>query len=248
MLSTATALDFHDYFCHPWVAICICEIKFSLFQLSFSLKMLELSPDTRSKMPLQIVYVLTNPAMPGFVKIGKTFIEDVGVRLQQLYTTGVPFPFDLAYACKVPNADEVERALHRAFAPNRANPKREFFNIEADQAIAILKLLHVEDATAEIVAMPTSIPKDEVEAATQYKARRPNLNFSEMGIAAGSTLLFGDLPVTVIGDKKVLLNGEEMSLTAATKSLMGLDYSVQPTPHWTYEGKSLQVIYDETYQ
>jgi hypothetical protein len=26
--------------------------------------------------------------MPGFVKIGKTFIEDVGVRLQQLYTTG----------------------------------------------------------------------------------------------------------------------------------------------------------------
>ena len=61
-------------------------------------------------MPLQVVYVLTNPAMPGFVKIGKTFIEDVGVRLQQLYTTGVPFPFDLAYACKVPNADEVERA------------------------------------------------------------------------------------------------------------------------------------------
>jgi hypothetical protein len=39
-------------------------------------------------MALQIVYVLTNPAMPGFVKIGKTFIEDVGVRLQQLYTTG----------------------------------------------------------------------------------------------------------------------------------------------------------------
>ena len=69
-------------------------------------------------MSLQIVYVLTNPAMPGFVKIGKTFIEDVSVRLQQLYTTGVPFPFDLAFACKVPNADEVERALHRAFAPN----------------------------------------------------------------------------------------------------------------------------------
>ncbi len=82
-------------------------------------------------MSLQIVYVLTNPAMPGFVKIGKTFIEDVSVRLQQLYTTGVPFPFDLAFACKVPNADEVERALHRAFAPNRANPR--------ERLLAVLK-------------------------------------------------------------------------------------------------------------
>jgi T5orf172 domain len=50
---------------------------------------------------LQIVYVLTNPAMPGLVKIGKTYADDVGVRLGQLYTTGVPLPFDLAFACKV---------------------------------------------------------------------------------------------------------------------------------------------------
>lgn len=32
-------------------------------------------------MALQIVYVLTNPAMPGFVKIGKTLVEDVSLRL-----------------------------------------------------------------------------------------------------------------------------------------------------------------------
>lgn len=201
-------------------------------------------------MSLQIVYVLTNPAMPGFVKIGKTFIEDVSVRLQQLYTTGVPFPFDLAFACKVPNADEVERALHRAFALNRANPKRELFNIEADQAIAILKLLHVEDATAEIVAMPNSIPKDEVEAATTYKKRRPPLNFREMGITMGSVLhmLDSDATVTVCADRKVQFNGEEISLTAATTKVLGLEYAIQPTPHWTFEGKSLQAIYDETYQ
>ena len=198
---------------------------------------------------MQIVYVLTNPAMPGFVKIGKTFIEDVSVRLQQLYTTGVPFPFDLAYACKVPNADEVERALHRAFAPNRANPKREFFNIEADQAIAILKLLHVEDATAEIVAMPTAIPKEEVDAATTYKKRRPPLNFAEMGIAVGSILhmVDSDATVTVCANRRVMLDGEETSLTAATTKLLGLEYQIQPTPHWTYEGKLLTEIYNETY-
>ena len=200
-------------------------------------------------MQLQIVYVLTNPAMPGFVKIGKTLIEDVNQRLTQLYTTGVPFPFELAYACKVPNADEVERALHRAFAPNRVNARGEFFSIEPDQAIAILKLLHVEDATAEVASMQTAIPAEEVEAGRQYKARRPNLNFREMQIPLGAILEFteGEATVTVCGDRRVRLGDDELSLTTATKQLLGLDYGVQPSPYWTYQGKLLRQMYDETY-
>lgn len=200
-------------------------------------------------MSLQVVYVLTNPAMPGFVKIGKTLLEDVSMRLAQLYTTGVPFPFDLVFACKVPNADEVEKALHKAFAPYRTNPKREFFNIDPAQAVAILKLLHVEDATTEIGTMVSSITEEEVQAAKQYKSRRPNMNFSEMGIPLGSVLHFteGDSTVTVSNAKKVMLAGEEMSLTAATRKLLGLDYSVQPAGYWTFEGKNLRDIYNETY-
>jgi hypothetical protein len=200
-------------------------------------------------MQLQVVYVLTNPAMPNMVKIGKTELQDVNLRLAQLYTTGVPFPFDLAYACKVPNATEVERALHKAFAPSRINPKREYFSIEADQAIAILKLLHVEDATSEIVAMASTIPEEEVQAANQYKARRPNLNFVEMGIPVGSVLNFSESDATVIvaSDRKVYLNGEQLSLTAATRQLLQLDYSVAPAPYWTFDGKPLLDIYNETY-
>jgi hypothetical protein len=53
---------------------------------------------------LQVVCVLTNPGMPGFVKIGKTAQQDVDMRMKQLYTTGVPFPFDCVFACKVPDA------------------------------------------------------------------------------------------------------------------------------------------------
>lgn len=200
-------------------------------------------------MALQIVYVLTNPAMPGLVKIGKTSIEDVGPRLSQLYTTGVPFPFELAFACKVPNADEVEKALHQAFARDRANPKREFFKIDANAAIVILKLLHVEDATAEVAALPTEIAQDEVEAAATYKKRRPPLNFTEMGIAKGAVLhmVDTDATVTVSSARKVLLDGEETSLTAATTKILGLDYAIQPTPHWTYNSKLLSEIYNETY-
>ena len=110
---------------------------------------------------LDIVYVLSNSAMPGLVKIGRTAHDDPQARLSQLYTTGVPVPFDIEYACRVPNATEVERALHAAFAPQRINPRREFFEIDPDQAIAILKLLNVEDATSDFCLLYTSpSPRD----------------------------------------------------------------------------------------
>lgn len=36
-----------------------------------------------------IVYLLTNPVMPGLVKIGMTTQEDIDKRMKELYTTGV---------------------------------------------------------------------------------------------------------------------------------------------------------------
>jgi carbon storage regulator CsrA len=85
-----------------------------------------------------IVYVLTNPAMPGMVKIGKTS-RGMDARLNELYSTGVPLPFECAYAARVSDEGTVERAFHLAFGPYRVNPKREFFSIEPEQAIALLK-------------------------------------------------------------------------------------------------------------
>jgi hypothetical protein len=196
-----------------------------------------------------IVYVLVNPAMPGLVKIGRTSQEEVGIRLAQLYTTGVPVPFELKYACRVPNSDEVESALHVAFGPQRINPKREFFRIEPEQAIAILKLLHVEDATAEVAAQTTGIDEQSLAAAEGMRQRRPNLDFHEMGIPNGAVLdcLSATATATVVGPKKVKLGDADMSLTAATRQVLQLDYSVQPSPHWAYQGKSLHDLYEETY-
>jgi hypothetical protein len=198
---------------------------------------------------LSIVYVLANPAMPGLVKIGRTSHSDVGTRLAQLYTTGVPVPFELKFACRVQNPEEVESALHLAFGPQRINPRREFFRIDPDQAIAILKLLHTEDATAEVAAQTTGIDEQSIAAAVVMRQRRPNLNFHEMGIPNGSVLdcLPTTATVTVVGPKKVLLGDSEMSLTAATRQVLQLEYDVQPAPRWAYQGKSLQELYEETY-
>ncbi len=199
---------------------------------------------------LNIVYVLTNAAMPGLVKIGYTTQENANSRIVQLYTTGVPVPFELEYACKVANAEEVEKALHIAFSPNRINPKREFFKIDPLQAIAILKLLHTEDATQEIELQETSIDQESVVAAQQLRSKRPNMDFHEMGIPNESVLLYKDgiTEVKVLDNKKVNYLGRDMTLTAATREVMGIDYSVQPSPHWTFEGKFLKDIYESVYE
>jgi len=198
---------------------------------------------------LNIVYVLTNSAMPGLVKIGYTTQDDANSRIGQLYTTGVPVPFELHYACKVQNAEEVEKALHIAFSPQRINPRREFFKIEPEQAIAILKLLHTEDATEEIDQQPTNLDQESVNAAEQLKSKRPRMSFSEMGIPVGSVLhsVHGDSVATVSSSRKIKFNGTEVSLMAATQQVLGIDYSIQPSPHWTYQGKLLKDIYEETY-
>lgn len=82
-----------------------------------------------------IVYVLTNSAMPGLVKIGMTTRESIDTRMKELYSTGVPVPFDCVYACEVKASDcaKIEKALHKAFEPNRINANREFFSIKSEQ-------------------------------------------------------------------------------------------------------------------
>jgi hypothetical protein len=200
---------------------------------------------------LSVVYVLTNPAMPGLVKIGMSSQSNTGERLAQLYTTGVPVPFELQFACRVTNPQQVESALHIAFGPQRINPRREFFRIDPEQAIAILRLLHTEDTTAEVAAEPTGIDEISIAAATQLRERRPNLNFQEMGITSGEVLNYIQDPnttVVIAGPRKVLFQGEELSLTAVTRQLLGVDKNIRPTPYWMYNGRSLVDIYEETYE
>ena len=198
---------------------------------------------------LSVVYLLTNPAMPGLVKIGRTSQEDAQKRLDGLYTTGVPVPFELIFACRVEDSAKVEQALHTAFAPQRVNPRREFFRIEPEQALAILRLLHIEDATGTVEAQSSNISEQELGATKSLRARRPNLDFEVLGIPSGSELQCtrNDAVVTVVGPKKVRLNGEETSLSAATKEVLQLDYQVAPGGFWTYQGKLISDFYEEVY-
>jgi hypothetical protein len=197
-----------------------------------------------------IVYVLTNPAIPDLVKIGKTSRGSVDARLVELYSTGVPVPFECAYAGRVEDEAKVEKAFHLAFGPYRLNPRREFFQIEPEQAIALLEIMVVEDVTPVIKEEADSVDIEAKGASERLKARRPNMNFEEMGIPIGSELHFNQPPndvVTVVSPKKVNFQGEETSLTAATRKILELDWNVQPSPYWSYQGRRLSELYEETY-
>jgi hypothetical protein len=95
----------------------------------------------------EIVYVLSNPAMPGILKIGKTDKDNVELRMKELYTTSVPLPFDCVYACIVDSNEDVEKTIHETFEKQRVNPRREFFKLSAKRAVKALKQYEVYDVT-----------------------------------------------------------------------------------------------------
>ena len=61
----------------------------------------------------EIVYVLTNEAMPGIVKIGRT-TDGVQSRMRSLFNTNLPLPFECAYAAEGADAVVVERLFASA--------------------------------------------------------------------------------------------------------------------------------------
>lgn len=176
---------------------------------------------------------------------------DVKVRMKELFSSGVPVPFECEYAAKVADISKVEEALHIAFAPHRINPKREFFEIEPNQAIAIIKLLETQNVSPEVEMQPDDIDKVEVEAGKNFSKKRPRLNFKEMGILPGSELLFihNEEPAIVNDERTVTFRNQITSLTNATRIALGegYAYNIAPGPYWTYNGKRIRDIYNETY-
>ena len=125
-----------------------------------------------------IVYALTNPAMPGIVKIGITDRDDVKRRMSDLYTTGVPLPFDCVVAREIDGREalEIENALHTAFGPNRVNSSREFFQIDPEQVQALLRVMPGRDVTPRPPEQDADAQDQDQAAANEYKKRQARTN------------------------------------------------------------------------
>lgn len=78
--------------------------------------------------------------MPGLIKIGHT-AKTARERANELFSTGVPQPFAIAYEFECDNHEQLETEMHRRLKRYRVNTKREFFEYSADEAYQLLQEL-----------------------------------------------------------------------------------------------------------
>ncbi len=95
------------------------------------------------------VYILSNPQMPGLLKIGIT-TRSVPDRVAELSSaTGVPAPFSVEAYLESNNPEEDERAIHQQLADFRI-AGREFFRVTLEQALNTARTVtHTEPAGLE---------------------------------------------------------------------------------------------------
>jgi hypothetical protein len=190
-----------------------------------------------------IIYILSNPAMPGLVKLGKT--TNLPARLKQLYSTGVPVPFHCVFAKRVDNYHQVERKLHAGLRSHRENENREFFRIAEEEVINFLELIPGEEVTPKEDVFET--PEDQA-AFEKTSSIEHRFNFDFVEIPRGAVLEFlRDSSYTCIvkSKHKVEYEGEEHSLSSAGVKIMnehlGFSWKTLAGPlNWKYEGEVLK--------
>lgn len=86
------------------------------------------------------LYILTNPSMPGLVKVGRTERHPEDRRQELSLATGVPTPFHLDHWIFVSDCHQAEKDMHTQWAQAgyRVRQEREFFRRTVEEARADL--------------------------------------------------------------------------------------------------------------
>ena len=185
-----------------------------------------------------LVYILTNPCLDGWVKIGMTERDDIEKRLKELNT---PSNLPLSYRCyatyevEAPMVvekrihsiiDRVDNSLHaREQLSNGKVREREFFRISPETAFGIFSDIAVlrNDRSSLNAYAPTQEEAQEEEL-TEISIKRSNNSFALLGIPVGDevTFLFDDsLTARVVNDKnKVEYCGEGYTVSALAVKLL----------------------------
>ena len=188
-----------------------------------------------------IIYILTNPSMSGYVKIGKT--TNLEKRLKSLNKTNVAEPFQCIFAAEVGDYDEREKLLHDAFADTRTRKNREFFEIDAQRVISALKIAKGKDVTPGKKATKNS------KSPEKASERREQFKFSMIDLKPGDEISYRKdekVKATIIDDRKILFEGKDASISGIARILLQRDGAisnnskgVQGAKHWKYDGELL---------
>jgi hypothetical protein len=195
------------------------------------------------------LYVLTNPFMPGLVKIGCTTgpVED---RIKALSSaTGVPVAFQCHFAAHVDSMSAKEKTLHQLFSDKRVNPNREFFQVAPEKIVLAIRMGSFTEVTPGKVDIPQEEEQALAKAEEAETKRRAKINLSAIGIMPGAVLTFSrdeDIHATVVDGNKVNYDGQVMSLSAsaliAFQKLGFKSSTVSGSDYWMFDGKTLDEI------
>ncbi len=187
-------------------------------------------------MAYEYVYLLTNPAMPEWVKVGKT--NSIPDRLRNLSDrTAVPLPFECQAALKVPaeSVFNVEHSLHE-FLGFSLDSSKEFFRTDPATVLKFFRALQ------PVVSDCTLLLKEDLNAETpSEKKKAAATTFEILDLPVGSKLVYtGDsTKVCEVADAKnqVVYEGQNYSLSDLAFRLCG--YRVSGYQRFTFDDELL---------
>ena len=207
-----------------------------------------------------VIYILTNPSFPDYVKIG--YATDLEKRLRQLNRAEtVPFA-SRAYAIYEVDQELTDKKLHELI--DSLNPDlraietfdgkkrtKEFYAMSAKDAYNLISCIAMISGTAErlkrVEPEGHEIMDEQIADEVRETSRRGPFNFEDCGIAPGSEIVYVDDPTVramVVDGRHIEYNGETTSLSALAQSLKGFDHPVAGPLWFTYKGEILNSIRD----
>lgn len=211
-----------------------------------------------------VIYILTNPSFPEYVKIG--YADDIDRRLAELNRTEcTPFAFRV-YATYAVNARLTDLKIHEMI--DLINPAlrsiddvggkkrvREFYAMSAEDAYLMFEAMAEIHGTTELLKKikPDKKQEEEEETACEVKeiAREKNAPFSFdlVNIAPGEEIEFwysiqhnSGIKCKVVDNKHIEHDGKRYSLTSFATKMVNAKWNVAGPRYFKYNGEWLNDI------
>ena len=211
-----------------------------------------------------VIYILTNPSFPEYVKIG--YADDIERRLVELNRTEcTPFAFRV-YATYAVNARLTDLKIHEMI--DRINPDlrsidtvngkkrvREFYAMSAEDAYLMFEAMAEIHGTTDLLVKVKPDKKqaeDEATATEVKEIAREKLapfSFDLVGIEQGEDVEFWYSPLRnsgilcqVVDSKHIQYEGQVYSLSSFATMMLKYKHSVQGPRYFKYKGEWLNEI------